>query len=110
MQGRLRGLAVTTAQRLPELPGIPTIAEAALPGYQMNSWNGVVAPRGTPKSVIARLNSELIAVIRQDAVHQRLSEQGLDPEPGTPQEFSAHIRSELARFGKLIKTAHITVD
>jgi tripartite-type tricarboxylate transporter receptor subunit TctC len=108
MQGRLRGLAVTTAQRLPELPGIPTIAEAALPGYQMNSWNGVVAPRGTPRPVIARLNSELLAVMRQDAVRQRLSEQGLDPEPGTPQEFSAHIRAELARFGELIKTARIT--
>ena len=110
MQGRLRGLAVTAAQRLPELPGIPTIAEAALPGYQMNSWNGVVAPRGTPRPVIAKLNSELLAVMRQDAVRQRLSAQGLDPEPGTPQEFAAHIRAELVRFGKLIKTAHITVE
>ncbi len=108
--GRLRGLATTAAKRLAELPSIPTVAEAALPGYQMNSWNGVVAPRGTPKAVIARLNSELLAVMQQGAVRQRLLDQGLDPEPGTPQEFSAHIRAELARFGKLIKTAHITMD
>ena len=110
MQGRLRGLAVTAAKRLPELPDIPTIAEAALPGYQMNSWNGVVAPRGTPRAVITKLNSELLAVMRQDAVHQRLSDQGLDPEPGTPQEFAAHIRAELVRYGKLIKVANIAVD
>ncbi len=109
-QGRLRGLAVSAATRIPELPGIPTIAEAALPGYQMNSWNGVVVPRGTPKAVVARLNSELLAVMRQDAVRQRLSDQGLDPEPGTPQDFAAHIRAELVRYGKLIKVANIAVD
>lgn len=110
LQGRLRGIAVTAAKRLPELPGIPTIAEAALPGYQMNSWNGVVAPRGTPKAIISKLNAELLAVMKQDAVHQRLSDQGLDPEPGTPQEFAAHIKAELVRYGKIVKFANITVD
>ncbi len=109
-QGRLRGLAVSTAKRLPELPGIPTVAEAALPGYQMNSWNGVVVPRGTPKAVVVRLNSELLAVMGQDAVRRRLSDQGLDPEPGTPQQFMAHIRAELVRYGNLIKIANISVD
>jgi tripartite-type tricarboxylate transporter receptor subunit TctC len=109
-QGRLRALGTSAAKRLAELPQVPTIAEAALPGYQMNSWNGVVAPRGTPRPVIARLNADLAAVIGQPAVHQRLAEQGLNPEPGTPQEFAAHVRAELARYEKLIKAAGITAD
>lgn len=109
-QGRLRALGTSAAQRLAELPQVPTIAEAGLPGFQMNSWNGVVVPRGTPRPVISRLNADLLAVLGQDAVRQILAQQGLHPEPGTPQEFAAHVRAELQRYGKIIRAAKIPTD
>jgi tripartite-type tricarboxylate transporter receptor subunit TctC len=108
--GRLRALGISTAKRNPGWPHIPTIAEAGLPGYQMVSWNGMLAPRGTPPSIITKLHSDIIMVFRDGDLSQRLSAQGFDPEPSTPQEFAAHIRAELARYGKLIKAANIAAD
>ena len=105
--GRLRVLAISTEKRNPALPQIPTIAEAALPGYHIASWNGLLAPRGTPQTVIARLNSEIHAVMRQGDLRGRLAAQGLDAEVGTPQEFAAYIRTELARFAMLVTIANI---
>jgi tripartite-type tricarboxylate transporter receptor subunit TctC len=108
--GRLRALAISTEKRNPALPQIPTVAEAALPGYQIASWNGLLAPRGTPQTVIARLNSEIHAVMRQGELRDRLAAQGFDAEVGSPQEFAAHIRTELARFRKLVTIANIKIE
>lgn len=101
--GKLRVLAVSTARRSPALPDIPTVAEGGIPGYGTNTWNSLVAPRGTPRHIVERLNAETVAVLNQPEVRERLRAQGIDPDPGTPAQLAAHIKSELARFDKLIK-------
>lgn len=101
--GRLRALAVSSARRSPSLPDMPTIAEGGVTGYGTNSWNSLVAPRGTPQAVVARLNADIIAALSQPEVRDRLRAQGIDTDPGTPAQLAAHIQSERARFDKLIK-------
>ena len=101
--GKLKVLAVSSARRSPAVPDIPTIAEGGVTGYGTNSWNSLVAPRGTPKAIIDRLNQELNVVLNQPDVKERLKKQGIDAEPGTPAQLSAQIRTELARFTTLIK-------
>jgi tripartite-type tricarboxylate transporter receptor subunit TctC len=108
--GRLRALGISTAKRNPAVPDIPTIAESGVPGYHAASWVGMVAPRGTPRPVTEKLNAALAAVIGEADLRQRLSAQGFDPEASTPDQFAAHIRSELNRYGKVIKAARITVE
>jgi tripartite-type tricarboxylate transporter receptor subunit TctC len=108
--GRLRALGISTAKRNPAWPEIPTIAEAALPGYHMVSWNALVAPRGTPPAIIAKLHSEITIVFRDSELRQRLSGLGFDPDPSTQQELAALIRSEFVRFSKLAKVASLTMD
>jgi len=107
---RLRGLAVSTAKRNPALPEMPTIAEAGVPGYHSNSWSGLIAPRGTPQTIVARLNAEIVTIIQQGDARPRLAAQGFDLESSTPKEFAAHIKSELGRYGKLIRAAGIQAD
>jgi tripartite-type tricarboxylate transporter receptor subunit TctC len=101
--GRLRALAVSSAKRSPSLPDMPTVAEGGVAGYGTNSWNSLVAPRGTPQAVLARLNADTIAALNQPEVRDRLRTQGIDTEPGTPAQLAAHIKSERARFDKLIQ-------
>ena len=104
VSGKVRALAVSTAKRSAAMPEIPTIAESGLPGYQMNTWNSLVVPRGTPLPIIQRLNTEVVAVLNEPEVRERLKQQAVDPEPGTPAQLAAHIKSEVARFDNLIKT------
>ena len=101
--GKLRALAVSTAKRSSAVPEIPTVAEGGVPGYQTNTWNSLVVPRGTPAPIIQRLNTEVGAVLNDPEVRERFRQQGIDPDPGTPAQLAAHIRAELARFDKLIK-------
>lgn len=101
--GRLRVLAVSTAKRSPALPDVPTVAEGGIAGYGTSTWNSLVAPRGTPQPVLARLNTETVAALNQPEVRERLRAQGIDTDPGTPAQLAAQIKSELARFDKLIK-------
>ena len=108
--GRLRALAISTARRNPAVPEIPTIAEAGVPGYHAASWSGIVTPRGTPRAIVDRLNTEVAAVLRESDLRQRLAGQGYDPETSTPQAFGAFIRTELERYGKLVKAAGITME
>jgi tripartite-type tricarboxylate transporter receptor subunit TctC len=108
--GRLRALGISTAQRNPAVPDIPTLAEAGVPGYHAASWAGIVAPRGTPRAIVDKLNALLAEVLRESELRQRLAAQGYDPEPSTPKAFADFIRSELARYGKLVKAAGITLD
>jgi tripartite-type tricarboxylate transporter receptor subunit TctC len=108
--GRLRGLAVTTAKRTPAAPELPTMAEAALPGFESSAWHGVFAPAGTPQAVVTRLNTDLNALLKSPEVVQRFASQGIDPTGGSPAEFAAFIKEDIAKYRKLVQTAGIRMD
>jgi tripartite-type tricarboxylate transporter receptor subunit TctC len=108
--GRLRLLAVTSAKRSPLAAQTPTIAESGVPGYDMRGWNAMVAPRATPRPVIERLNAEIAATIKSPEARERLAGQGYEPEAGTPQQLGDMIKSELARYGKLIKAVGMKAE
>jgi tripartite-type tricarboxylate transporter receptor subunit TctC len=110
VSGKLRALAVSTAKRSAALPEIPTIAESGLPGYHMNTWNSLVVPRGTPATIIQRLNAEVVGILNEPEVKERLKQQGIDPDPGTPAQLAAHIKSEVARFDSLIKAIGLKAE
>lgn len=110
MMGKLRALGISTAKRSPAMPEVAPIAESGVPGFHTASWGGLVAPRGTPAAIIAKLNSEIAAVIRQGDLRDKLAAQGFMPQTSTPQEFAAHIRSELVRFRKLVRVAGLPVE
>jgi tripartite-type tricarboxylate transporter receptor subunit TctC len=101
---------VATSKRLPLLPELPTIAEAALPGYEATSWYGMLAPAATPRDIIVRLNAEMIKGIASADVAERLAGEGAQPTTSTPEQFGAFIRSEIARWGKVIKAAGVTAE
>ena len=105
--GKLRAIAVTSEQRLPYLPELPTIAEQGFPGYEISSWQGVFAPAGTPKEVIAKINGELVRLVRTPEVRERMAREGADPVGSTPVEFEARVRSELDKWAKVVKAAGI---
>jgi len=108
--GRLRPLAVTVSSRAPLIPEVPTLAEAGLPGFDIGSWFGLLAPAGTPAPVIARLNAETVQVLGRDDVKATLGAQGLDLAPGTPEAFAAHIKSEIAKFSRIARSAGIKAE
>ena len=105
--GRLRALAVTTPRRSSMAPHIPTVAESGLPGYDATTWYGLVAPAGTPKEIIARLHGATVSTLADPAVKERFAATDLEPHSSTPEEFAAYIRSEIAKWGKVIRTAGI---
>jgi tripartite-type tricarboxylate transporter receptor subunit TctC len=108
--GRARLLAVTTAKRSALLPDVPTIAESGLPGFEANNWYGIVAPSKTPRPVIDRLNAELVKVLNSPGLREIYSNQGIEAIPSTPAEFTAYIRSEIAKWSKVVKAAGIKAD
>ena len=108
--GRLRALAVAEKKRLPILPDIPTMAEAGLPGIETGTWYAVLAPARTPKHVVERLNETFVKVTRSPEVSRRLTQQGVDIITSTPAELGAFLRSELAKWSKVVKAAKLTVD
>jgi len=105
--GRLRGLAVSGLQRSPSLPGLPTVSEAGLAGFEMNPWFGVLAPAGTPAAIIARLNGELVRFLAGPDVAAMFKEQGVEPAHCAPSEFAAVIKSDLQKWEKVIADAGI---
>jgi tripartite-type tricarboxylate transporter receptor subunit TctC len=107
---RLVGLAVTSLKRTQVLPQLPTIHEAALPGYEVVTWNAILAPAGTPKEVVVRLNAEIAKALRTPDATERLHSMGFDAIPSTPDELAALIRSETAKWGKVIKAVGARVD
>jgi tripartite-type tricarboxylate transporter receptor subunit TctC len=107
--GKLRALGVTTARRSALLPDIPAIAEV-LPGYEVALWNGIVGPAGLPAPVLARLASELVAIIGSQEMRTRLAEQGSDPVGSTPQEFAAFVAAEQPKWAELVRISGATVD
>ena len=100
--GRLRPLAVTMPRRLAVLPDVPTLAETVLPGMEMSAWQGVVVPAGTPPAIVQRLNGELRRVLAHEETRQKLIAQGTEILGSTPDEYAAYLRSELARWSKVV--------
>jgi tripartite-type tricarboxylate transporter receptor subunit TctC len=109
-QGKLRALAVTSTKRLPNLPDVPTLDEAGVKGYESLSWSGIMAPAGTPKRVIDKLNAAIEKILRDPDVKQRFASLGVDPVGGPPEAFSRHIRAESEKWARVVKTANITLN
>jgi tripartite-type tricarboxylate transporter receptor subunit TctC len=108
--GRLRALAVTTAQRIPAAPDIPTVAEAGYPGYEVINWHGLAGPKGMPKEIVARLNREANEALKSKDVEKILAADGLTAAGGSPERFEAILKSEVARWGKVVKQAGVKVE
>ena len=108
--GKLRALAVTTAKRTAITPELPTIAESGVPGYDVSSWYGLLAPAGTPAAVVAKLQREVARVLRLPDVSERLTPQGLDIVADTPGEFAAIIKSEIVKWAKVVKASGAGAD
>ncbi len=108
--GRLRALAVTTPRRSPIAPSIPTISEAALPGYDFATWFGMLVPAGTPDAVVTRLNQEISRALQSADLRQRLLADGAEPGSSTPQEFGKIIQTDIKRFAALAKAVDMKVD
>ena len=108
--GKLRALAVTSATRSPELPNVPTLAEAGFPGFEMTTWYGLYVTAGTPREVVARLQGETAKILKLPDVQAKL--RGLGGEPGnlTPEQFASLNKAEFERFGKLIRDANIRIE
>ncbi|MBR0680488.1 tripartite tricarboxylate transporter substrate binding protein [Roseomonas eburnea] len=108
--GRLRALAVTTPARVPAFPDLPTVAEAGLPGYEIATWYGIWAPRGTPQPIVDRLQQATAAAVATPEVRARLDALGAQPVADTPAAFARFVRSEYERWGRLVHDASIRMD
>ncbi|MBI3053541.1 MAG: tripartite tricarboxylate transporter substrate binding protein [Betaproteobacteria bacterium] len=108
--GRLRALGVTSARRSAIMSDLPTIAEAGLPGYEMTSWNGVLAPAGTPRPIVDRLNAVIVRILPLPDVAERLAGDGSEFGKNTPEQFAAFVRSEYTKWRKIIQTAKIKIE
>ena len=108
--GRVRALGVGNAQRVPSLPEFPTIAEAGLPGYEAYAWAGMIGPANMPAAVVQRLNREIVEILKQKEVTDRMLAEGTVPSPSSSEEFTAYIRAELKKWGEVVKMAGIRAE
>jgi tripartite-type tricarboxylate transporter receptor subunit TctC len=108
--GKIRALAVSTLKRSPVAPEIPTVAEAALPGFEVSVWFAVLAPAGTPRPIVDRLNQVLVKALQAQDVRERLLTQGAEPIGGTPEAFTAQMKTDLVKWAKVVKDANIRLD
>ena len=108
--GKVRALAVTSARRAPGMPDLPTMQEAGVSGYNATSWNGMLAPAGTPAGIIKRLNAEFNRIIAEPEVRKRMLANGYEPVGGPPEKFGAHIRAEIAKWAPVVKATGVVVD
>jgi tripartite-type tricarboxylate transporter receptor subunit TctC len=108
--GKIRGIAVTSLARMPSLPDIGTVAEAGFPGYEDYTWIAFFAPTGTPKAVVAQLNRQVAAILQLPDTRKRLAVLGFDAVENTPEQFTAYIRVEVAKWAKVIKDSGARVD
>ncbi len=109
-QGRLKALAVTTAKRIPQLPDVPTMQEAGVPGYEASVWLALLAPAGTPRDIVNRLNSEIAKVMATPEAKKALYDAGVEPTPSTPEAMSDYLVKEMDRWGKVVKDIGIKVE
>jgi tripartite-type tricarboxylate transporter receptor subunit TctC len=109
-EGRLRAIGVTTARRVAMLPGVPTIAESGVPGFDVSSWNGVLVPAATPQDVILKLNAAFNKVLADPEIRRQLADAGYEVVGGEPRKFSAFIESELAKWGPVVKKAGVHAE
>jgi tripartite-type tricarboxylate transporter receptor subunit TctC len=105
--GTLRALGVTSAKRSKAAPDLPTIAEAGVPGYQVLTWYGVLAPAGTPTAAVSKLNKEIDRIVRMPEIVRRFETGGAEPVGGAPGDFGRYLANEINRFGKLVKDVGI---
>ena len=108
--GKLKALGVTSAQRSSVAPDLPTVAESGLSGYEAIAWNGLLAPTGTPKEVIARLNTELKAVLESPDIRQRFEAQGFASTWNTPAAYGSFLQSEVDKWAKVVKASGAKID
>ena len=108
--GKLRAIAVSSAQRATALPDVPTFIESGVPDFVVNSWVGIFAPAKTPPAIVTRLNTELNAVLNDATVREKLRLMGIEATPGSAEQFNTEIKRDLARYGQVVKSAGIRVD
>jgi tripartite-type tricarboxylate transporter receptor subunit TctC len=108
--GKIRALGMTGTKRFVLMPELPTIAEAGVPAFAVNNWYGVFVPAGTPKEIVARLNTEIVKVLQLPDAKQRLLESGIEATPSTPEQFAVYIQSETKKWAKVVKDANIRLD
>ena len=109
-QGRLRALAVTTARRIPQLPDVPTMQEAGVPGYEASVWLALLAPANTPRDIVNRLNSEISKLMAQADTQKALFDAGVMAAPSTPEALQTYVASEIDRWGKVVKSAGVQME
>jgi tripartite-type tricarboxylate transporter receptor subunit TctC len=108
--GKLRAIAVTSGKRSPALPDVPTVAEAGVPGYEATSWFALYATGGTPQPIVDRLNAEVVKILAMPEVKKQMAEQGAEPNPEKPAQLAAFMKSESAKWAKVVKASGATVD
>jgi tripartite-type tricarboxylate transporter receptor subunit TctC len=108
--GRLKALAVTTAKRAPQLPDVPTLEEAGVKGYDASVWLALLAPAGTPKEIVHKLNAEIAKLMAAPDTRKALFDAGVEPTPSSPEEMAEYLQQELARWGKVVKDADIRLE
>jgi tripartite-type tricarboxylate transporter receptor subunit TctC len=108
--GRLRALAVTSSRRYPALPDLPTVSEAGVPGYEFITWHAFVAPKNTPRPILALLNDRIVKGIRSPEQVQRFADRGFDVIASSPEDLAAHLKSEMAKWGRVVKERGMKAD
>jgi tripartite-type tricarboxylate transporter receptor subunit TctC len=108
--GKVKALAVASAQRSPAMPQLPTISEAGVPGYEASTWYGVLTPAGSPKRVITKLHDEVVNVLRVADVHERLAGLGFETIGNTPEQFASYIKTEIAKWAQVVKQSGARAD
>src|SRR6185312_10130998 len=108
--GKLRALAVTSEKRSSIVPDLPTMSEAGVPNFVVESWYGLFAPAKTPEAIIGKLHDETIKVLKREEIERAFAAQGAEPLPTTPEQLSSIIRAEIPKWKKIIEEAHVTVS
>ena len=108
--GKLRVLAVSSAKRSPVAPDLPTVSEAGVAGYEATSWYGLMAPTGTPQDIISRLNTESLRIVRQPEMRAKFIAAGVDPTGSTPEQFGSYLRSEIDKWGKVVRATGMRIE